>query len=250
MAEPLLFDPGPSADAVVPHPTSCAPTPAERLYAALSQVMEASPQLPWDGPNAQRLGYEYTTAEAVMAAIRPLFCRYGLLIWPAVADRVVTRIDTKGGGTASLVDGVVTFRVAHVGGASIDLQVLAGGYDANEKGAAKAMTGALKTALTQLLLLTHQPKGRSAPTPATPRRGAEPPVSAPAAGLDAYRERVKGALLRAVGGDERAARAALSTASGGKRSFTELKSMADLEKVQKSLIEHPELGTRFAEALK
>ena len=100
------------------------------------------------------LKYQYTTERDVIHAVRESMVKNGLVIFPIATRSVRFQENVK----INRFDVEVCYRVQHVSGEHIDVTVVVGSSDRNDKGSQKAMVSALKYALKQLFLLTDHDK--------------------------------------------------------------------------------------------
>ena len=123
--------------------------PMGALAAAVCAVMQESGAVQKTGHNAHGR-YSYASDADLLYALRPAMARHGLMLAPVRQD--VTRSENSGSKMRHHVVIVVTWRLLHTGGGSLDLQTVGEGADSLDKAAYKAMTGALKYALRHLFL--------------------------------------------------------------------------------------------------
>lgn len=109
------------------------------------------------------LKYKYVTEKDVIHAVRDAMVEQGLIIFPTSTRCVRYQENVR----INRFDIEVTYRVQHVSNEHIDVTVVVGSSDRNDKGSQKAMVTALKYALKQLFLLTEE---ESRPQTATPEQ--------------------------------------------------------------------------------
>lgn len=135
-------------------------TPA--LNAAICKVMASVRHVRETGKNEHH-GYKYASDEDLLASLQPAMAEAGLALLPAaVAASIVEHGAAKSGKVQWWrTDLLVTYELLHSSGESRTIQVPGCGIDPEDKGAYKAMTGALKYALRHTFLV---------PTGADPER--------------------------------------------------------------------------------
>lgn len=104
------------------------------LVAAIGAVMADVGYVRGTGRNTHHK-YSYTSDEDLAAAIQPALVKHGVAIFPVSSD-----IERSGDRTVI----TQTFRVGHKSGEWMQLQIPGEGVDKQDKGTAKALTGARK----------------------------------------------------------------------------------------------------------
>lgn len=104
------------------------------LVAAIGAVMADVGYVRGTGRNDHHR-YNYTSDEDLAAAIQPALVKHGVAIFPVSSD-----IERSGDRTVI----TQTFRVGHKSGEWMQLQIPGEGVDKQDKGTAKALTGARK----------------------------------------------------------------------------------------------------------
>lgn len=123
------------------------------LAAAVCQVMQEVTHVQKTGRNGFHK-YTYASDADLLAALQPAMSKAGLCLLPVlVTPTTVEHASDRKGKTQYRTDLVVTYRLQHVSGESIDLQAPGCGIDGEDKGAYKAMTGALKYVLRHTFLV-------------------------------------------------------------------------------------------------
>lgn len=120
-----------------------------KVIDAINKVMQEVIYIQPTGFN-QRLKYQYTTERDVIHAVRESMVKNGLVIFPIATRSVRFQENVK----INRFDVEVCYRVQHLSGDHIDVTVVVGSSDRNDKGSQKAMVSALKYALKQLFLLS------------------------------------------------------------------------------------------------
>jgi hypothetical protein len=95
------------------------------------------------------LNYSFAGEAALIEAIRPEMVKQGLFLFPTEVRENITTYTTSRGSAMNWAIVVVTYRFAHIGGETFDVQVTGEGADIGDKAFNKAMTGAYKYALRQ-----------------------------------------------------------------------------------------------------
>jgi len=104
------------------------------LVAAIGAIMADVGYVRGTGRNTHHK-YNYTSDEDLAAAIQPALVKHGVAIFPVASD-----IERSGDRTIIMQ----TFRVGHKSGEWMQLQIPGEGVDKQDKGTAKALTGARK----------------------------------------------------------------------------------------------------------
>lgn len=123
------------------------------LLVALLAVMNDVKYVQKGGENEFH-GYKYATEADTIAAVRPVLIKHGLVLVPSMVGGLNT---PDANGNTNIV---MRYRLYHAAsGQQISIDIPASGNDRNSKGGVgdkgvyKAMTGAMKYALRQLLML-------------------------------------------------------------------------------------------------
>ena len=116
--------------------------------------------------------YSYAKETDFIEAVRPVFLEHGLTISPCgVSQLHHDQYHSAKGTIFNRIVGVFTFRLGHsASGETMEVTALGEGVDSGDKASYKAMTGALKYALRQTLLIEtgddpddEQPEPRAEP---------------------------------------------------------------------------------------
>jgi hypothetical protein len=124
--------------------------------------------------------YAYASEADFLRSIQPVMAKNGLAL-----VRVGLEVETKEGpptgrGKAQLLTAmIVSYRLIHTSGESIELVSHGAGLDGEEKGTYKAQTGALKYALRQLFLVPTGDDPEADTQGAGPARGNQEPEAKP-----------------------------------------------------------------------
>lgn len=149
----------------------------ESIYQTILKVMGDVRAVGKDGYNSSQ-NFNFRGIDGVMNAIGPAFRTHGLIVIPNVKARDIESGKTKNGGNMTTIRLTVEYTFANQHGDTLTSTVEAEAFDTSDKGTAKAMSVALRTALLQVLALpTHDRDpdedfiergnpGQNAPTPA------------------------------------------------------------------------------------
>jgi hypothetical protein len=126
-----------------------------RIHGQLAAIMAAVDAVGKERRNSGQ-GFQYRGIEDVMDALHPIFAEHKVFILSTVkSERTEERATMKGG---QLIYRVLTVDVAFVSGEDGSREVvtvIGEGMDSGDKAANKAMSAALKYALTQTLILPY-----------------------------------------------------------------------------------------------
>lgn len=142
-----------------------------RIHAQLAEIMAAVDAVGKERRNSGQ-GFNFRGIEDVMDALHPVFAEHKVFILSEVLDeRTEERTTIKG---ATLIYRVLKVKVSYVSGedGSRESVVVVGeGMDSGDKAANKAMSAALKYALTQTLILPYGQADGDADTPPESKPG-------------------------------------------------------------------------------
>lgn len=140
------------------------------LVAAVAQVMKQVQYIQETGKNKFH-GYNYASDEDLLKSLQPAMAEAGLSLTPMRMAHTVTEHTPDNKGKAQWrTDLTATYLLAHTGGGWMTVETIGCGVDGEDKGAYKAMTGALKYALRCTFLV---PTGQDAERDRDDRR--DPP---------------------------------------------------------------------------
>lgn len=129
----------------------------EKVLTAINYVMNelGSVQKSGQMKMGNKVKYSYFSEDDLLNAVRPLFQKHELVIFPSgVSDAQSTTYVTSGGSTMNHFMATYHFTIAHTkSGQSIEVVVRGEGADTGDKGANKAATGAMKYALRQTFMV-------------------------------------------------------------------------------------------------
>ena len=127
--------------------------PTGGLVAAINEVMREVKYLQKTGHNKFH-GYKYASEADMKAALQPAMAKHGLALLPVAIDYATTEVQkTAKGKEQYRTDMRVKFKLLHSSGESEVVEVVGCGIDGEDKGAYKAMTGAIKYALHTAFLV-------------------------------------------------------------------------------------------------
>ncbi len=123
------------------------------LYQKIHALMEAVPRIAKDKTNTGGGNYKYASEEIIKETLHPLLVEHRLLFVPS--KQTLLRLDPPSGDKKMALTTIsCTFLLIDVDtGATLPIEVLGSGSDSADKGIYKAITGALKYALTTLLVV-------------------------------------------------------------------------------------------------
>lgn len=158
------------------------------IQALMAEASAAVGAVGKDANNEQQ-GFRYRSFAAVTAAVQPVLARLGIAVVPRVLHRDVVLLPVGNQGKQwRLVTLTMRYRFVGPGGDHVDVVTIGEGFDPSDKAANKAMTNAMKYALTQALVIAESEVDESdAETHADAHGGiGRPPPPDP---LAAYAER-------------------------------------------------------------
>lgn len=147
-----------------------------QIYGALAKVMTEVGVVGKSRKNPQQ-GYQFRGIDDVVAEVQEVLARHGVVVAPRVIDREREMIATKSGGTMASVRLLVEHTFFAADGSSVVATTLGEAMDSGDKASNKAMSAALKYALTETLMIPTRESDRdteesspemAAPTPAAP----------------------------------------------------------------------------------
>lgn len=125
-------------------------TPA--IYGALAKVMAEVGVVGKAKKNAQQ-GYQFRGIDDVVAHVQQVMAAQGVVVVPRVLEREREMIATKNGGTMASVRLLVAHDFCALDGSKVTCVTLGEAMDSGDKASNKAMSAALKYALTETLLI-------------------------------------------------------------------------------------------------
>lgn len=145
-----------------------------RIHAQLAAIMTAVDAVGKDRRNSGQ-GFQYRGIEDVMDALHPIFAEHKVFVLSEVMDEKTEERTTAKGG--SLIYRVLKVKVSYVSGedgSRESVTVVGEGMDSGDKAANKAMSAALKYALTQTLILPYGQVDGDASTPPDSKPDSKP----------------------------------------------------------------------------
>ena len=152
-----------------------------QIYGALAKVMTEVGVVGKSRKNPQQ-GYQFRGIDDVVAEVQEVLARHGVVVAPRVIDREREMIATKSGGTMASVRLLVEHTFFAADGSSVVATTLGEAMDSGDKASNKAMSAALKYALTETLMIPTRESDRD-----TEESSPEMAPPAPAAPLPAQR---------------------------------------------------------------
>jgi len=153
-----------------------------RIHAQLATIMTAVEAVGKKRRNQQQ-GFNFRAIEDVMDAMHPIFAEHKVFVLSSVVDQKTEERTTKSGG--NLIYRILTVDVSFVSGedgSRETVRVVGEGMDSGDKAANKAMSAALKYALSQTLILPFAQIDGDQDTP---------PDSTPKAAVPVHQEAAK-----------------------------------------------------------
>lgn len=153
-----------------------------RIHAQLAAIMDKVEAVGKSRRNQQQ-GFNFRGIEDVMDAMHPIFAENKVFVLSSVVDQKTEERTTKSGG--NLIYRILTVDVSFVSGedgSRETVRVVGEGMDSGDKAANKAMSAALKYALSQTLILPFAQIDGDQDTP---------PASTPKAAVPVHQETAK-----------------------------------------------------------
>lgn len=127
--------------------------PTGGLVTAINEVMREVKYLQKTGHNKFH-NYKYASEADMKAALQPAMAKHGLALLPVAIEYSTVEVQkTAKGKEQYRTDMRVKFKMLHSSGESEIVEVVGCGIDGEDKGAYKAMTGAIKYALHTAFLV-------------------------------------------------------------------------------------------------
>lgn len=153
------------------------------IYASLAKVMAEVGHIGKTRKN-QAQNYQFRGVDDVVAHVQDIMAQHGVLCVPRVVERERDIVPSKSGGSMASVRLLVEHTFYAVDGSSVVCTTLGEAMDSGDKASNKAMSAALKYALTETLLIPtyevdrdteeHSPQV-APPAPKTPPAPASKP---------------------------------------------------------------------------
>jgi hypothetical protein len=126
--------------------------PNGKIVEALLAIAAEVPAVGKDDENTQQ-HYNFRSAEAVMAALKPLLVKHKVLVYPV---HIASSEQSKGPNDNGFrVVQKIVYRFEHLDGSYRDIEVTGEGVDYGDKGANKAMTVSLKYGCGQMFFIPY-----------------------------------------------------------------------------------------------
>ena len=148
-----------------------------KIYGALAKVMTEVGVVGKSRKNPQQ-GYQFRGIDDVVAEVQEVLARHGVVVAPRVIDREREMIATKSGGTMASVRLLVEHTFFAEDGSSVVATTLGEAMDSGDKASNKAMSAALKYALTETLMIPTRESDRDTEE-ASPEMAPRAPAAAP-----------------------------------------------------------------------
>lgn len=123
------------------------------IYQKINAIMADMPAIGKNQQNRQQ-GFKYRGIDDVMNSLNPLLVKHGVFLSPEVLEREREERATKNGGVIAFTVLKVKYTLYAVSdGSSVSAIVTGEGMDSADKSTNKALAGAMKYALFQLLCI-------------------------------------------------------------------------------------------------
>ena len=116
---------------------------------AIAAVIDQLPPIGKDSFNQQQ-GFAFRGVDTVVAELKPLLAKHGVIIVPDAIERIYGQRPTRSGGVMHEVNLHVKYRIYGPAGDFVEASAWGEGTDSGDKATNKAMTGAYKYMLFQL----------------------------------------------------------------------------------------------------
>jgi hypothetical protein len=127
-------------------------TPKPAIYSALSKVMAEVGHIGKTRKNAAQ-NYQFRGVDDVVAHVQDVMAQHGVLCVPRVVERERDIVPSKSGGSMASVRLLVEHTFYAADGSHVVCTTLGEAMDSGDKASNKAMSAALKYALTETLLI-------------------------------------------------------------------------------------------------
>lgn len=122
------------------------------VHEQLAKVMAEVGAVGKSKRNAQQ-GYQFRGIDDVVAHVQEVMAKHGVIVVPRVIEREREMVATKSGGSMASVRLLVQHTFFAADGSSVVADTLGEAMDSGDKASNKAMSAALKYALTETLLI-------------------------------------------------------------------------------------------------
>jgi hypothetical protein len=154
-----------------------------QIHERIAAVCKEAKALGKDGKNQQQ-HYQFRGIEAVMNHLHPLFARHEIFILPTVLNNQSEERTTKAGSALIYRLVTVRFDFCTTDGSQVSCVVTGESMDSGDKATNKALSAALKYALSQMLLLPYQEVDSEIDSPEVEPKAKGKPQSKPKARPD------------------------------------------------------------------
>lgn len=154
---------------------------AKQIYAAMVAVMGEVGVVGKDRKNPQQ-GYSFRGIDDVAAHCQQALVKHGVVVMPRVLERERELVPTKSGGSMASVRLLVEHTFYAKDGSSVVAVTLGEAMDSGDKASNKAMSAALKYALTESLMIPTYEADRDTEEQSpqmAPKAKATPPAKPP-----------------------------------------------------------------------
>lgn len=124
----------------------------KQIYEAMARIMAKVGHVGKTRKNPQQ-GYQFRGIDDVVAACQEVMATEGVVMVPFVVEREREMLTTKSGGTMASVRLLVDHVFYAKDGSSVTARTFGEAMDSGDKAANKAMSAALKYALTEALMI-------------------------------------------------------------------------------------------------
>lgn len=122
------------------------------VHEQLAKVMAEVGAVGKSKRNAQQ-GYQFRGIDDVVAHVQEVMAKHGVIVVPRVIEREREMVATKSGGSMASVRLLIQHTFFAADGSSVVADTLGEAMDSGDKASNKAMSAALKYALTETLLI-------------------------------------------------------------------------------------------------
>lgn len=157
--------------------STAAPTATRGIFKAMMGVMAEVGAIGKTKKNVQQ-GYQFRGIDDVLAVLQPLFIKHGIFCVPKVLKAEREVLATKSGGSMASVRLLVEHTFFASDGSSVYATTYGEAMDSGDKASNKAMSAALKYALTESFSIptyeTDRDTEEASPVLAAPAKAASP----------------------------------------------------------------------------
>lgn len=129
------------------------------IYRLIPLIMKEVGGIEKTRKNKQGEGYLFRGIDDFLLVLQPAFIKYGMFVVPTVLERKIEERASKSGGVLTFTRLHVEYRFYAPDGSSVTAVTVGEAMDSSDKSSNKAMSAALKYALTQVFCVpTKEPK--------------------------------------------------------------------------------------------